>query len=113
MSDTPQKEIIIKLKQSVSVLEGAISMAAATIIQKFGKDHPASVRLDSYTEVIKTQKEYINNLINAVENNNWSDVSRMTQIINGLSSMIKDDARAMVECMYEGKDCEIDKDVLN
>lgn len=104
--------IIEKLNQSVDSLEYSIHTAAKSIVSKYGEDHTASKRLQQYSSAINSQRSYIENLNQAVQNNNLDETYRLIQIINGISTLIKDDARALVECLYNNS-CEIDKDVLN
>ena len=87
------KVIIKKLFESFNVLEQAIFSARKTIEQR--PDAPLSVleRLNSYNEILCKQRELAENLDFHCKFGNWDEVARHIKLINGLSGMIRDDAK--------------------
>ena len=107
-------EVVSKLQESVFLLEISVNSARQTLTEKYGIDHPVGVRLDSYIPAIENQKAQISKLQNAIQEQNFGEVVRLATIINGISFMIKDDARQIVEYIHSGiSPSEIDKDLLN
>ncbi len=95
------KVIIKKLFESFNVLEQAIFSAKNTIEQR--PDAPASVieRLNSYHEILCKQRELAENLDFHCKFGNWDEVARHIKLINGLSAMIRDDAKDILFAIEE------------
>lgn len=93
MGEKVNKVIIKKLFESFNVLELAIISAKKTIEQR--PDAPLSVleRLHSYNEILCKQRELAENLDFHCKFGNWDEVARHIKLINGLSGMIRDDAK--------------------
>ena len=107
-------DVLFRLKESIDLLESSVVAAKNTLASKYGAEHPCVLRLDSYGDAILGQRNFIVELQDALNNQNLDEVFRLTQLINGISHMIKEDARSLVESMYNGDNaCDIDKDVLN
>ena len=50
------------------------------------------VRISSYEDILNKQRDWATSLCDSYESRDWEEVSRHVKIINGLSSMIYDDA---------------------
>ena len=88
------KKIVIKrLFQSFIELDRAIASAKATLANR--KDAPQELleRIRSYEEILDKQRSLATSLCGHASLGNWEEVSRHVKLINGLSYMIRDDAR--------------------
>lgn len=94
-----QNNIIERLFSSFIDLEDAIHSAKATLAKK--RDVPAEVfeRLNSYDGILLKQRILANELKAHIKRGNWNEVSRHVSLINGLSAMIRDDARAILSSL--------------
>lgn len=108
-----QENIIQKLFASFEDLEKAISSAKNTLSTR---DHvPVDIlkRINSYDSILLKQKSLANSLCEHITNGNWDEVSRHVGLINGLSGMIRDDARAILQALSynpnpKTEDCDTD-----
>jgi len=110
---TPVPEIIARLSKSIDELEHSIIQATEALSLKFGENHSTTIRLNEYNKAIQNQRKQIEKLTEAIQNNNFEEISRGVSIINGLSHMIKEDAKGLVESMFSENTSVIDKDMLN
>lgn len=88
------KNIIVnKLFDSFVQLERAITSAKSTLERK--EDVPQEIvdRISYYEEILKKQRALAVSLCRHLARGNWDEVSRHMRLINGLSAMIRDDAR--------------------
>lgn len=88
--------IVERLYASFSDLEQAIESAKNTLSQK--ESVPAEVmnRLNSYDGVLVKQRKLASELCMHISTGNWDEVTRHVTLINGLSQMIRDDAREIL-----------------
>ncbi len=95
-----KQQVIKRLFESFNELERAIASARTTLRTK--KDPPAELleRIESYEEILEKQRTLGNALCAHVSLENWSEVSRHIQLINGLSGMIRDDAREVLSGVH-------------
>jgi ADP-dependent phosphofructokinase/glucokinase len=106
--------ILLRLTENINALEYTIKNATISIIQKFGAEHPATLRLEEYHKGIQLQKDYLGRLAIAVKNHDSVAVDRNISIINGIAQMIKSDAKFLVDTMYpKNTSCDIDPNLLN
>lgn len=94
------KKIVIKrLFESFSELDRAIKSAKKTLCNN--DDTPPEVlkRIELYEEILEKQQNLATALCGHASLGNWSEVSRHVKLINGLSAMIRDDAREVVSGM--------------
>lgn len=89
-------EIIQRLMASFTSLEQAIVQAKQTLMNKPNVCPSIIQRLNSYDEVMAKQKELANNLSVLLIRQDWGEVVRHVNLINGLSAMIRDDAREIL-----------------
>ena len=102
--------IINRLFQSFQDLEKAIGGAKKTLEEK--EDVPPEVveRLNSYDGILEKQRGLAKVLCEHIQEGNWDEVSRHVGLINGLSAMIRDDARAILSSLALNSDNGEDKD---
>jgi hypothetical protein len=81
--------ILKRLHQSFDELDRAISAARES------KDLPEAVskRIQQYDAIIAKQRGICVRLAKAIKKGDWDQVNRHVGIINGLSAMIRDDAK--------------------
>jgi len=91
-----ESNIIERLFASFTELEGAITKARQTFQSR--QTVPASVlkRLESYDTILAKQRALAVSLCEAISRKNWDEVNRNVGLINGLSAMIRDDAKAIL-----------------
>lgn len=96
--------IVSKIFESFQDLEKAIKIARDRLDQFERPDENIVSRLDQYEEILKKQKALATALIGYVTLDNWDEVVRHIKLINGLSVMIRDDAKGLmtVSPMTEG-----------
>lgn len=104
MNTMEQNGIINRLFQSFEDLEKAIVSARKTLEAK--DEIPAEVvaRLNSYDGILAKQKVLANELVEHISEGNWDQVTRHVGLINGLSAMIRDDARAILSSLALNSD---------
>ena len=105
-----QKNIIERLFQSFAELEQAIDGAKTTLKQKESVSQTVLDRLDSYGGILKKQRDLAGILCQHIANHNWEEVNRHVTIINSLSAMIRDDARAILTSFSANSDQSDDED---
>ena len=88
--------IIERLFSSFTDLEKAIHSARATLEQKGSVPDEVMARLKSYDDILSKQRGLAQTLCNHIKGGNWDEVTRHVSLINGLSAMIRDDARAIL-----------------
>lgn len=88
--------IIQKLFQSFTELEDAIVSAKGTLAKR--GEIPAEImeRLNSYDGILLKQRTLAHELCGHINTGDWDQVSRHVGLINGLSAMIRDDAKAIL-----------------
>lgn len=91
------KKIIVKrLFESFRELEKAIDTARKTLETQENPHHEILGRIKGYEEILDKQRNLATALCGHASLGNWEEVSRHVRLINGLSSMIRDDAREVV-----------------
>ena len=91
-----QDSIIDRLFASFSDLEQAIGSAKNTLSQKGNIPEEIMKRIESYDSILEKQRGLASSLCEHINAGNWDEVSRHVNLINGLSAMIRDDARAIL-----------------
>lgn len=94
-----QNGIIDRLYNSFQELEHAIEGAKKTLETR--ENVPAEImeRLNSYDGILEKQRNLANDLVGHMEKENWKEVTRHVSLINGLSAMIRDDAKAILQSL--------------
>ena len=90
------KLIITRLFESFGELERAISSAKMTLASKEKPPQDLLDRIGSYEQILGQQRKLAETLCACVNREQWGEVDRHIRIINGLSQMIRDDAREVV-----------------
>ncbi len=91
--------IIERLFSSFSALEQAIESAKSTLAKKESVPGEILERIKSYDTILSKQRTLATSLCEHINSGNWDEVSRHVNLINGLSSMIRDDARAILKAL--------------
>lgn len=104
MSDT----LVNKLLESFDELERCIEMTKGVLAQKNGVPEDIVERVHQYSDIVIKQRGLALELKSHLTTQNWSEVGRHVKLINGLSSMIRDDAQAILSGAYQSK-AEISK----
>lgn len=105
--------IIDRLFSSFSELETAIESAKVTLSKK--KSIPTEIlqRLSSYDTILAKQRALATTLCEHINKGAWDEVSRHVGLINGLSSMIRDDARAILGSIALNSDQSKEDEITN
>lgn len=91
-----ESNMIERLFASFTELESAIQKARSTFEAKDSIPESVVKRLDSYDTILAKQRSLATSLCEAVAQKNWDEVNRNVTLINSLSAMIRDDARAIL-----------------
>lgn len=98
------KHIVERLFASFSELEQAITGAKTTLGSKAAVPQAVLDRLNSYDAILGKQRGLARKLCDHMSSGNWNEVSRHVNLINGLSAMIRDDARAILSSLALNSD---------
>lgn len=90
------ESLVSKLLESFDELDRCISVTKEVLVNKPGVPADVVTRIAQYTEIVAKQRELAVELKEQVGRQNWIEVGRLVKIINGLSSMIRDDAQAIL-----------------
>ena len=90
------KLIVSRLLESFSELERAIQSAKSALGKKAEPAKSLLDRINSYEDILEKQRILASSLCKYVATGDWGEVARHVKIINGLSAMIRDDAREVV-----------------
>lgn len=93
---TMESNMIERLFASFTELEAAIQKARSTFEAKDSIPESVVKRLASYDTILAKQRSLATSLCEAVAQKNWDEVNRNVTLINSLSAMIRDDARAIL-----------------
>lgn len=96
--------IVARLFASFTDLEHAINSAKKTLAEKESIPEEIVKRLNSYDTILTKQRTLATSLCEEMARGNWDEVSRLVGLINGLSSMIRDDARAILSALALNSD---------
>jgi len=88
-----------RLFDSFKELDSAIHSAKRTLEKKDTPPKEVLDRIRVYEEMVEKQRALATALAGHVTLENWSEVSRHIQLINGFSTMIRDDAREILADM--------------
>ena len=101
--------IINRLFSSFTELEQAIAGARETLAEKESVPDHVIERLASYDGILAKQRQLATKLCDSINAGDWDEVSRQVGLINGLSAMIRDDARAILSSLALNTDFEEDE----
>jgi hypothetical protein len=95
--------IIEKLFTSFTDLEKAIEGAKKTLESRSNTPPEIMTRLNSYDGILSKQRSLATQLCEEIMKGDWDAVSRYVSLINGLSAMIRDDARAILSAIVKNE----------
>ena len=110
---TMEPKIIEKLFASFTELEGAITKARDTFKTRDSVPEGVVRRLESYDTVLAKQRTLAVALCEAIAAKDWDEVTRNVTLINGLSAMIRDDAKAILTAISTNEDGLTDDETSN
>jgi hypothetical protein len=84
---------------SFTELEGAINKARNTFKARASIPDSVVKRLESYDTILAKQRSLAVSLCESIARKNWDEVNRNVGLINGLSAMIRDDAKAILSAV--------------
>ena len=90
------EKLIDKLLESFDELDRCISVTKSVLEHKKGVPGEVIDRVNQYTEIVGKQRGLAVELRGFIANQNWDEVARHVKLINGLSTMIRDDAQAIL-----------------
>lgn len=99
-----ESSIIERLFSSFQDLEQAIGSAKRTLAKKDGVPAEVMRRIESYDEILAKQRSLAGALCDHISKQNWDEVTRHVGLINGLSAMIRDDARSILSILSGGSE---------
>lgn len=102
--------IVQRLFTSFVELEQAIHSAKDTLEKKGNVPTTVIQRLNSYDGILAKQRLLASELCEFINKGNWDEVSRHVNLINGLSAMIRDDARAILSSLSLNSDVSATSD---
>ena len=88
--------IIERLFASFTDLEKAITSAKVTLAKKDSIPEEIVERLNSYDGILVKPRALAVTLCEHINKGDWDEVTRHVGLINGLSALIRDDARAIL-----------------
>ena len=104
--NTVRRIMIKKLFQSFRELENAISSARESLEDSENPSQKLIKRIETYEEILEKQRELATAMCGYASLGNWPEVERHIKLINGLSSMIRDDAQEMAYNMRPSTNIE-------
>jgi len=93
MSDS----LVEKLLGSFDELENCIEITRDVLGTKEGVPSDVIERIEQYSGIVEKQPGLAHELRALIDGEDWDEVGRRVKLINGLSSMIRDDAYAILE----------------
>ena len=108
-----ESNIIERLFASFTELETAITKARSTLKTRESIPEGVVRRLESYDTILAKQRSLAVSLCESIAQKNWDEVNRHVTLINGLSAMIRDDAKAILEALSSTTEAPTDSDSEN
>lgn len=94
--------IVKKLFESLDELERSVTLSKKTFSSVGSPDPELLRRIEYYEDVLQKQKRLATALCDHIEKGNWEEVSRHIKLINGLSALIHEDAKGLVNEIMSG-----------
>ena len=93
--------LVNRLLESFDELDKCIGLTKEVLSQK--EDVPSDVlaRVNQYSSIVDKQRSLAGEMKGFLANENWEEVGRHVKLINGLSTMIRDDAQAILSGTYD------------
>ncbi len=92
MSDNLVKKLLVSFDE----LENCIELTKEVLSSKEGVSEDIQVRVNQYTDIVQKQRKLAIELTDFITKEDWTEVGRHVKIINGLSTMIRDDAQSIL-----------------
>jgi len=92
--------LVTKLLDSFDELERCIEMTKDVLSQKEGVPSDVVERVNQYSDIVIKQRGLAVELKSHLSCQNWEEVGRHVKLINGLSTMIRDDAQSILSGAY-------------
>jgi hypothetical protein len=90
--------VLDRLLESLNELESSIAAAQRAVL-KGGARPEIEARLKQYEAMLVRQRQIAVSLDELISQNEWEAVNRSVRLINGISSMLRDDAREVVAAL--------------
>lgn len=97
-----QALVLERLLESLGELEESIQSAQRALLNKKGAEPELEQRLRQYESMLLQQRQLAFDLNDLIEKGSWESVARAVRIINGISTMLRDDARQVVASLSGG-----------
>ncbi|MFN8389196.1 MAG: hypothetical protein U0136_02760 [Bdellovibrionota bacterium] len=88
--------LVDKLLESFDELDRCIAHTREVLEHKRGVPNDVLHRVSQYSDIVAKQRNLASGLRGHLAEQNWEEVARHVRLINGLSSMIRDDAQAIL-----------------
>ncbi len=88
--------LVEKLLKSFDDLDRCITVTKQVLAAKSTVPDDVLARVNQYSDIVIKQRELATALRMHLSEENWSEVTRHVRLINGLSSMIRDDAQQIL-----------------
>ncbi len=88
--------VVRKLFESISELERSVDLAKRTFASSAVVRDDLLERVNQYDKVLLKQRQLASQLTDCIEREDWPEVTRHIRLINGLSSLIHEDARSLI-----------------
>ncbi len=85
-------QLISKIVNALDELEAAIASAKASVKGVDTDDSMLQARIESYEEILRRQRSLVHDLSVAMNNQDWTEVCRLGELVRGSSLLIKVDA---------------------
>lgn len=90
------ESLVDKLLKSFDDLDRCITVTRDVLTTKQGVPEDVVQRVNQYADIVRKQRDLALSLRSHLTTQNWEEVTRHVRLINGLSSMIRDDAQAIL-----------------
>ncbi|RMD86402.1 MAG: hypothetical protein D6808_03415 [Candidatus Dadabacteria bacterium] len=100
--------VLERLFSSFTELEQAIGSAKASLEKRDFVPESIIERIRSYDEILEKQRSLAVKLCDHINKGQWEEVARHVNLINGLSAMIRDDAKAILRALSGNPDELVD-----
>jgi hypothetical protein len=105
--------LVDKLLESFDELDRCIAVTKEVLGNKKGVPEDVVSRVDQYSDIVSKQRSLAEELRSHISGQNWSEVARHVKLINGLSTMIRDDAQAILSGAYNAVSADKAEELLS
>ena len=100
------ESLVKKLLESFDELDRCITVTKEVLSTKDNVPEDVLKRVEQYADIVTKQRGLAVELRDHISTQNWEEVSRHVKLINGLSTMIRDDAHAILSGSIRGRETE-------